>query len=45
MELDIVTAYYYQRGAIEAGLPYDKQLGEAYRLLNTAEEYRRILTQ
>ena len=45
MELDIVTAYYYQRGAIEAGLPYDKQLGEAYQLLNTAEEYRRILTQ
>ena len=29
IELDIVAAYYYQHGAIEAGLVYDKQLKEA----------------
>ena len=45
MELDIVSAYYYQRGAIEAGLPYDKQLGEACRLLNAPEQYKKILTK
>lgn len=43
LELDIVGAYYYQRGSIEAGLNYDKQLKEAERLLKTSAEYRKIL--
>ena len=43
LELDIVVAYYYQRGGIEAGLRYDKQLHEAVRLLQSPDEYRRLL--
>ncbi len=41
---DIVTMYYYQRGAIECGLRTDKQVKEALRLLASPEEYRSILT-
>ena len=44
LELDIISAYYYQRGYLEAGLNYDKQLMEAERLLNNPEEYQRILS-
>ena len=44
LELDIIAAYYYQRGAIEAGLNYDKQLHEAERLLKSPNEYRAILS-
>ena len=44
LESEIISAYYYQAGAIEAGLNYDKQLMEAIRLLKNPEEYRRILT-
>ena len=43
LELDIISAYYYQRGSIAAGLGYDKQLKEAVRLLRSPEEYQRIL--
>jgi carboxyl-terminal processing protease len=43
LESEIISAYYYQAGAIEAGLNYDKQLMEAVRLLKNPEEYRRIL--
>ena len=43
IELDIIAAYYYQAGAIEAGLQYDKQLKEAIRLLQTPDEYNRLL--
>ena len=43
IEMDIIAAYYYQGGAIEAGLNYDNQLLEAERLLKSPEEYRRIL--
>jgi len=43
IELDIVSAYYYQSGGIEAGLNHDKQLKEAERLLKSPEEYRKIL--
>ena len=44
LELDIVAAYYYQAGSIEAGLKHDKQLREAVRLLQSPEEYRKLLT-
>ena len=44
LELDIIAAYHYQAGAIEAGLKYDKQLKEAVRLLQSPDEYRRLLT-
>lgn len=43
LELDIVAAYYYQRGAIETGLSYDKQLKEACRLLQDEAGYKAIL--
>lgn len=43
LELDILSAYYYQRGTIEAGLSYDKQVSEALRLLGRPDEYRRML--
>ena len=43
LESDIIAAYYYQAGAIEAGLNYDKQLKEAERLLKTPEEYQKLL--
>ena len=43
LELDIITAVYYQRGAIEAGLNYDKQFLEAVRLLNNLGEYHQLL--
>ena len=40
---DIVAAYYYQRGAIANSLRGDKQMEEAVRLINTPEEYGKIL--
>lgn len=40
---DIVAAYYWQAGAIENSLNYDKQMKEACRLLNTPGEYRKLL--
>jgi carboxyl-terminal processing protease len=43
IEMDIIGAYYYQRGSLEASLDGDKQLQEAERLLKNPEEYRRIL--
>ena len=43
LEMDIIGAYHYQWGTMEAGLNYDKQLLEAERLLKSPEEYKRIL--
>ena len=43
LENDIVTAYYFQGGAIQNSLRYDKQVKEAVRLLNSPEEYQKIL--
>lgn len=43
MEQDIIMAYYYSAGVVEAGLQTDKQYMEAVRLLNAPEEYRRLL--
>ena len=43
VEQEIIAAYYYQSGAIEAGLGYDKQLKEAIRLLKSPEEYKKLL--
>lgn len=44
LENDIVAAYYYQGGAIRNSLRYDKQAKEAVRLLNTPEEYKKLLS-
>ena len=44
LESDIIAAYYYQSGAIEAGLNYDRQLKEAERLLKNPAEYKKLLT-
>ena len=43
IELDIIGAYYYQAGTIQAGLNYDKQLQEAEHLLKHPDEYQKIL--
>lgn len=43
IEMDIISAYYFQRGTIEAGLKYDKQLKEARRLLLNEAERKAIL--
>ena len=43
LELDIITAYYYQRGSIEAGLANDRQLTEAEALLKSPEKYAKML--
>ena len=45
LESDIIAAYYYQAGAIEAGLNYDRQLKEAEALLLNPDQYRKILTK
>lgn len=44
LETDIVSAYYFEKGAIENSLAKDKQLAEAERLLASPEEYNRILS-
>ena len=43
LELDIISAYHYQRGSLRAGLAYDRQLKEAVRLLNAQDEYDKLL--
>ena len=43
LESEIIAAYYYQSGSIEAGLNYDVQLKEAVRLLKHPEEYQKVL--
>ena len=40
---DIVTVFYYQRGAIEHSLSYDKVLLRAVELLGRQDEYQKIL--
>jgi carboxyl-terminal processing protease len=44
MANDILSNYYYQKGAIEAGLRYDKVMKEACRLLKSSKEYKGILS-
>jgi carboxyl-terminal processing protease len=44
LEQDIIMAYYYQAGVVEAGLRTDKQYQEAVRLLNHPEEYEKLLS-
>lgn len=43
LERDIVTCYYYQEGAIEHMLEYDKQVKEAVNLLGDSERYSSML--
>ncbi len=40
---EIVTYYYYQRGSVEQSLTWDKQMKEAIKLLQSPEEYGKIL--
>jgi carboxyl-terminal processing protease len=44
IEQDIISAYYYQEGQMEAALQHDKTLKEAERILNTPGEYERVLS-
>jgi carboxyl-terminal processing protease len=43
LEQDIVAAYYYQQGVIEAGLNRDKMLDKAMEILGDKQEYDRLL--
>ena len=43
LENEIVAAYYFQAGAIQNSLRYDKQIKKAIKLLNSPEEYKKIL--
>ncbi len=45
LEMDIVSAYYYQGGQLQCGLRNDKTLHEATRILTTEGEYQRIINQ
>ena len=40
---DIMSAYYFDRGALENSLRYDKQFAKAVELLKNPEEYRKTL--
>jgi len=40
---EIVTTYYFQRGSVEQSLTWDNQMKEAMRLLQSPEEYGKIL--
>lgn len=40
---EIVTCYYYQSGAIENSLQYDKQVKEAVKLLQDKAQYEKLL--
>ena len=44
IEQDIISAYYFQAGQVEAALEHDKTIKEAERILNTPGEYERILS-
>lgn len=43
LENDIVTAYYYQAGAIDAALNHDELMGAALKVLADRAEYTRLL--
>jgi carboxyl-terminal processing protease len=43
LELDIISAYHYQAGALKAGLQYDNQLRAAEELLMSPEKIKEIL--
>lgn len=43
LELNILTAYYYQAGAIEASLTTDKVIQQAQQLLANPDEYKKVL--
>ena len=45
IEAGLVTRYNYARGASERGYAVDKGVAEAVKVLQDAEEYRRILTE
>jgi carboxyl-terminal processing protease len=43
IESDLMSAYYYQRGSMEHSLGYDKQVQEAYKLLQDRQRYDQLL--
>jgi len=43
LEADIVAAYYYQAGAIEQGLRFDKQVKKALEIIADQEKYKELL--
>ncbi|NPD92548.1 S41 family peptidase [Xylanibacter muris] len=45
IEQDIISAYYYQSGSIEASLNHDEQIKEAEKLLTDPDRYRKLLTK
>lgn len=43
LEQDIISAYYFQGGAVENSLRHDKQAQEAFKLLADQERYKKLL--
>ncbi len=43
IEQDIAGRYYYQLGKVQIGLRNDPEVNEAIRILNTPQEYKRLL--
>lgn len=43
LENEIVTRYYYRKGAIENGFVYDNEMAKAVELLNSPTEYYELL--
>ena len=44
LEEEIASRYYFQDGRLEASLKDDKEIAEAFVLLNDTEKYTKILT-
>ena len=44
LELELINIYYYQRGAFQKALEYDKPWKEAVKILTNIEEYKKVLT-
>jgi carboxyl-terminal processing protease len=45
INLELISAYYFQRGKVEMLLRYDKQYKAAVELLNDPERYKKILNK
>ncbi len=43
LEEEIVSRYYYERGAVETGFKYDKEVKKAIEVLHSRTEYEKIL--
>jgi carboxyl-terminal processing protease len=43
LEQDIISRYYLEKGAIEAGFKYDKDVKEAIEVMHNQAQYKKLL--